>query len=202
MGKKPPPPRYPKQRRARRQVNPWLIAAAVGAVAAIAAAFALASRSSKSSTVDRALPGAAAPAFEEADVVTNRPVRSADLRGRKVLLFFSEGVMCQPCFQQIQALEARRSELARRGLVLVSITTDPPSILRQAASVYGIETPLVSDEDRDMSRAYDVLGQGMHPDTAGHTFVLVDAKGEIRWRRDYTTMYVPPEELLAAIPRL
>jgi hypothetical protein len=42
----------------------------------------------------------------------------------------------------------------------------------------------------------------MHPDTAGHTFVVIDSKGRIRWRRDYTTMYVPPEELIAALPRL
>ena len=166
------------------------------------AAFAVAGRSSKSSTPDRALAGASAPGFAEEDVVTGRPVTSADLRGRNVLLFFSEGVMCQACFQQIQALQARANELQRRGLVLVNVTTDPPGILRQAAEAYGITTPLVSDEDRDMSRAYDVLGQGMHPDTAGHTFVLVDPAGQIRWRRDYTTMYVPPQDLLAAIPRL
>ena len=110
--------------------------------------------------------------------------------------------MCQACFEQIQALQARAGDLSRRGLVLVNITTDPPSVLRRAARAYGITTPLVSDEDRDMSRAYDVLGQGMHPDTAGHTFVLVDSSGRVRWRRDYTTMYVPPATLLASLPRL
>ncbi len=51
-----------------------------------------------------------------------------------------------------------------------------------------------------MSRAYDVLGQGMHSDTAGHTFILVDRDGRIRWRRDYEEMFVPPETLLGLLP--
>lgn len=199
MSKKPPPAKYP-QKRADRRFNPWLIALGALVAAGLVAAFAVAGRSSKSSTPDRALAGASAPGFAEEDVVTGRPVTSADLRGRNVLLFFSEGVMCQACFEQIQALQARAGDLSRRGLVLVNITTDPPSVLRQAAAAYGITTPLVSDEDRDMSRAYDVLGQGMHPDTAGHTFVLVDSSGRVRWRRDYRTMYVPPATLLASLP--
>ena len=110
--------------------------------------------------------------------------------------------MCQACFQQIQALQQDTAELRRRGLMLVSITTDPTGTLREAAQAYDVVTPLVSDEDRDMSNAYDVLGQGMHPDTAGHTFVLVDRRGQIRWRRDYSEMYVPLDELFADIPQV
>lgn len=36
----------------------------------------------------------------------------------------------------------------------------------------------------------------------GHTFILVDKRGTIRWRRDYTVMYVPPDDLFDDIPRL
>jgi len=179
----------------------WLrLAAGVLAIVAVAVGAAFALRPSAPAKPATALAGARAPAFSEVDVVSGKPVTSASLRGHNVLLFFSEGVMCQACFEQIQALQARAGDLTRRRLVLVNITTDPPSVLRQAAKAYGITTPLVSDEDRDMSRAYDVLGQGMHPDTAGHTFVLVGADGQVRWRRDYTTMYVPPATLLASLP--
>jgi peroxiredoxin len=133
--------------------------------------------------------------------MTGRPVTSSALHGRNVLLFFSEGVMCQACFEQIKALQTNAKTLARRRLVLVNVTTDPPSALQQAARAYGITTPLISDENRDMSRAYDVLGQGMHPDTAGHTFFLIGRDGTIRWRHDYSTMFVPTKTLLAEIPR-
>lgn len=143
-----------------------------------------------------------APSFAERDVVSGAALTSDALRGRNVLLFFSEGVMCQACFQEIQALQANANELKKRRLLLVSITTDTPDVLREAAQAYGITTPLVSDDNKDMSRTYDVLGQGMHPDTAGHTFVLVDRRGNIRWRRDYTTMYVGPSKLFAELPAI
>jgi peroxiredoxin Q/BCP len=143
-----------------------------------------------------------APAFSERDVVSGRPLTNSGLRGKNVLLFFSEGVMCQACFEQIQSLQARAGELKARHLLLVNITTDPPGGLRQAAAQYGITSPLISDENGDMSTTYEAIGRGMHPNTDGHTFVLVDKRGQIRWRRDYQTMFVPPQELFAAIPNV
>ncbi len=143
-----------------------------------------------------------APTFSERDVVSGRPITSAGLRGRNVLLFFSEGVMCQACFEQIQSLELRAAELKSRGLKLVNITTDPPDVLRQAVQRYGINTPMISDQAGVMSKAYGAIGQGMHPNTDGHTFVFVDRGGRIRWRRDYATMFVPPDQLLATIPNV
>jgi len=96
---------------------------------------------------------------------------------------------------------ARRADEARPR------ANDRVADAQQAAETYRITTPLVADEDRDMTGAYDVLGQGMHPNTAGHTFILVDRQGVIRWRRDYwlgsePTMYVPPNKLFADIPNL
>ena len=177
----------------------WIAVAGLAA----ATAFVVVPRGSSGGGTPKGAPTSGpAPAFSERDVVSGAPLSSRSLRGRNVLLFFSEGVMCQACFEQIQALQKNWAELRRRGLALINITTDPPDTLVEAARAYGIMTPLVSDEDRNMSNAYAVLGQGMHPDTAGHTFVLVDKKGMIRWRRDYSKMYVPPAELFADIPRL
>ncbi len=186
----------------RRRTIVWAAIALAVAVAA-AAAFAIGGRSTGGSAT-KALQGERAPAFQETDVITGEAVSSSTLGGKNVLLFFSEGVMCQACFEQIQDLQARVQVLEDRGLVLVNITPDEPGILLKAAEAYEITTPLVSDEDRDMSRAYDVLGKegAMHADTPGHTFILVDADGQIRWRRDYATMYVDPEELFAALPSI
>ena len=167
--------------------------------AALVAAFA-ATRSGNDRASAAAAKSGAGPAFTEQDVSTGRVISNASLRGRNVLLFFSEGVMCQACFEQIQSLEARASDLEARGLTLVNITTDPPGVLRQAVRQYGIATPMISDENGDMSTAYGAIGQGMHPNTDGHTFVLLDREGRIRWRRDYQTMFVQPDTLLTAIP--
>lgn len=148
--------------------------------------------------------GTAAPSFAERDVVTGRAITAKSIRGRKTLLFFSEGVMCQACFEQIKGLERMGDVLERRGIQLVSITPDAAADLEQAIAQYGITTPVIADEDRDMSRAFNTLGQGMHASAPGHAFVLVD-RGKVVWQRDYwlapyRTMYVEPKELLDDIP--
>ena len=140
--------------------------------------------------------------FSEKDVVTGTEISSRTMRGKKALLFFSEGVMCQACFDQIRDIETVGADLERRGIVLISITPDSRRNLKAAISDYGISTPMISDENGDMSAAYDTLGQGMHSDTPGHAFVLLDKTGKVVWKRDYwlppyRTMYVEPKSLLA-----
>jgi len=147
--------------------------------------------------------------FVERDVMGGREISSESLRGKKTLLFFSEGVMCQACFVQIRDIEQVGTQLRKRGIGLVSITPDSEEVLRQAIDQYEIATPMIADDDRDMSAAFDTLGRGMHSDTPGHAFVLVDETGKVVWQRDYwlepyRTMYVKPGKLLAdlaAIPQ-
>ena len=149
--------------------------------------------------------GTAVPPFTERDVVTGQPITAASIQGRKTLLFFSEGVMCQACFAQIKGLEQMGDALEQRRIRLVSITPDTAADLEQAIGQYGITTPMIADDDRDMSRAFNTLGQGMHGDTPGHAFVLVE-RGKVVWQRDYwlapyRTMYVEPKQVLDDIPR-
>jgi len=148
--------------------------------------------------------GAAVPAFSGRDVLTGKAISSKSVYEHKTLLFFSEGVSCQACLVQIQGLQKVGAELRARGIQLVSITPDPPGVLRQAMAEYGITTPVISDANLTMSEAFNTLGLGMHADTPGHAFALI-YHGRVLWYRDYwlapyQTMYVPPETLLAAIP--
>jgi Peroxiredoxin len=174
-----------------------VIVVAVGVVLVMALG-----QSGKSAPAGERVSSGLAPAFSEQDVYSGAPITSAGLRGKNVLLFFSEGVMCQACFEQIQSLQQRSAELRKRDLTLVSITTDPPDVLREAVSGYGIETPMISDESHSMSSAYGAIGQGMHAETDGHTFVLLDRSGRIRWRQDYTAMFIAPDRLFAEIPKV
>ena len=148
--------------------------------------------------------GSAVPSFAERDLETGRPITSKTVYGQKTLLFFSEGVMCQACFEQIQGLEQFGAELKKRGIRLVSITPDSAGDLRQAVEHFKIRTPMISDSDRSISEAFNTLGKGMHADTPGHAFALI-ARGKVLWYRDYwlppdQKMYVEPEKLLADIP--
>jgi peroxiredoxin len=149
--------------------------------------------------------GSAVPVFSEQNVETGQPISSTSLYRHKTLLFFSEGVLCQACFEQIKGLEQMSSQLRKRGIELVSITPDPPRDLKQAIGQYGVTTPMISDENRDMSEAFNTLGLGMHGDTPGHAFALID-HGKVRWYHDYwlapdRTMYVDPAQVIEALPR-
>ena len=148
--------------------------------------------------------GSTVPSFSERDLLNGKQISSQTVYGQKTLLFFSEGVMCQACFQQIQGLQEFGAQLHKRGIQLVSVTPDSSSDLEQAAQQYGITTPLIADDDHSMSEAFNTLGKGMHSDTPGHAFVLID-KGKVLWYRDYwlppyREMYVQPKQLLTDIP--
>ena len=149
--------------------------------------------------------GAAVPRFSERNVETGQTISSKTLYGQKTLLFFSEGVMCQACFEQIKGIEQVGNQLAKRGIRLVSITPDSVGDLKQMIAQYGIMTPMIADDDRTMSSAFNTLGLGMHGDTPGHAFALID-RGKVLWYRDYwlppdRSMYVDPEKLLTDIPK-
>jgi peroxiredoxin Q/BCP len=143
--------------------------------------------------------------FVERNVMSGNEISTRTLAGQKTLLFFSEGVMCQACFVQIRDIEEVGEVLEKKGIQLVSITPDSPQILQQAIDQYDIRTPMIADDDRSMSSAFDTLGKGMHADTPGHAFVLIDENGKVVWQRDYwlepyRTMYVEPSALLDDIP--
>lgn len=148
-------------------------------------------------------PGQPAPDIELA-ATNGTTFDLAALRDENVLLYFQEGLGCQPCWDQITAIEQDPEAFRDLGVDrIVSVTTDPLDALRQKVDDQGITTPVLSDPDLRVSRAYRANSYGMMGDTRnGHSFVLVGPHGTIAWRADYGgepdyTMYVPPENLLA-----
>lgn len=125
-------------------------------------------------------------------------------QGKNTLLYFQEGVGCQPCWDQIVDIQKHRAQFHAMGIDdIVTITGDPKSALSQKATDDGVTIPVLSDPGLKVSRTYDANHYGMMGDsTDGHTFVLVGPDGTIRWRADYGgapdfTMYVPVSNLLA-----
>lgn len=147
--------------------------------------------------------GAAAPAFTLASN-TGGQVGLADFRGKSVLLYFQEGLSCQPCWDQIRDLEQNQPALKTAGVdQVVSITTDPANLIGQKVTDEKLSTPVLSDPDLKVSRAYNANQYGMMGDMRdGHSFVLVGPDGTIRWRADYGgapdyTMFLPTQKMLA-----
>lgn len=148
--------------------------------------------------------GETAPQFELSSA-TGGTVSLDDYRGESVLLYFQEGLMCQPCWDQITDLEQAQAAFQEAGVdAIVSITSDPADLLGQKVTDQGIKsTPVLSDPELTISREYSTNQYGMMGDSRnGHSFILVGPDGTIQWRADYGgapdyTMYVPVERLLA-----
>ncbi len=147
--------------------------------------------------------GAASPGFGLA-ASTGRQISLADYRGKTVLLYFQEGLGCQPCWDQLTALEKQASQVRAAGVdAVVSITSDPVDLITTKTDDMKIATPVLSDPGLTVSKTYHANDYGMMGTSRdGHTFVLVGPDGTIRWRADYGgapkyTMYVAPAQLLA-----
>lgn len=146
--------------------------------------------------------GATAPPLA-LPATTGTTVDLASYRGRTVLLYFQEGLGCQPCWDQLRDLERSGDALRQAGVdAVVSVTTDPLNLLQQKVSDEHLSTPVLSDSSMSVSNAYHANDFGMMGHSRdGHTFILVGSDGKIRWRADYGgapryTMYVPVSRLL------
>lgn len=166
---------------------------AVAAVAAFVAMLWIGGRSPEGAEAGSAAPAFSLPASDGSSLSLS------DLKGRDVLLYFNEGVGCDSCFYQTVELEQNGSMLADAGLTLVPIVVNPMPDVQRELERFGIVTPYLVDGDRSVSRAYGVLGTGMHADLPGHGFVLIDGDGTLRWRGDYPSMYVATSDLLAEL---
>ncbi len=99
-------------------------------------------------------------------------------------------------------LQGETGQFEALGVQVLAIMTDSLGLLRESADENAISAiPLLSDADSSVSRAYDTLGRGMHADRPGHTFILVGREGDILWRKDYSEMYVPVEDIVSAVRR-
>src|SRR6266508_1294722 len=154
-------------------------------------------------------PGAKAPPIKLA-TTAGAPFDLATPAGQTTLLYFQEGLGCQPCWDQLIDIQTNLASYKALGVTRVlSITTDPLDAIRQKVTDMRITIPVASDPDLAVSRAYQANQHGMMGTSRdGHSFILVGPDGTIRWRADYGgapdytgasfyTASAPTESLLA-----
>ncbi len=131
-------------------------------------------------------------------------VKLSDYKGKTVLLFFHEGIGCQPCWDQIRDLENDQARLKAAGIdQLLTITSGPTRLIAQKMADDGLTAIALGDTNLEISKIYNANQYGMMGDSRdGHSFVLVGPDGKIDWRADYGgppkyTMYVPVQNILS-----
>ncbi|HEX7659173.1 MAG TPA: peroxiredoxin family protein [Pseudonocardiaceae bacterium] len=185
-------------RPSRRPVLLWSVL--ILAFVAILTSMVIVSRQSPSAAANNDSPGVGhpAPAFSLTNT-DGRTVSLAGYRGRTVVLYFNEGVGCDVCFYQTAEFEKHAADLTKAGVTILPIVMNPANQVRPELTRFGLHTPYLIDGTGSVSKAYGVLGKGMHADMPGHGFVLVDKNGVERWYGEYPSMYLSTADLLKQV---
>jgi len=160
------------------------------AVVAVVAAMMLTSRQESSGTTR------VAPDFTLTDT-SGSSVSLAALRGKNVMMYFSEGAGCQACLVQIAQIE-KDPALAGAGVTVLPIVMNTREQITADMTANGVRTPFLLD-DGTVSTAYGTIGEGMHSGLPGHSFVLIDKTGKQRWYGEYPSMFLSPADLLKEV---
>lgn len=154
----------------------------------------------------QSLIGNPAPEFK-LQSYNGREVSLADFKGKNVILFFSEGAMCYPsCWDQINAFTKDKGFSTGDAVVLTIVVdskTDWADAVKKDPKLGSAMVLL--DADRRVSAAYGVLtvDSSMHRGQfPGHTYVVIDKKGVVRFEKDDPKMGINNKELLADISKL
>ncbi|KKQ34392.1 MAG: Alkyl hydroperoxide reductase/ Thiol specific antioxidant/ Mal allergen [Microgenomates group bacterium GW2011_GWA2_37_6] len=154
----------------------------------------------------RSLAGKEAPDFT-LESYEGEQMNLKQLRGKKVILFFTEGLMCYPsCWNQMAAF-AKDKAFNNSDTTTISIAVDRKEDWGQAIAKMPelVSAVVLFDTNRQVSSEYGVLAlpssmhRGQFP---GHTYLIVDKEGIVRFIKDDPEMGVRNDELKAELDKL
>ncbi len=134
-------------------------------------------------------------------------VSMSGLRGKNVVLFFNEGIMCYPaCWNQIAAFG---SDPYFNSDDVVSLNIVPDTRDKWVEAVGQMpelgKSTILLDDDLEVTKSFNFLNltSSMHKGKlAGHTYVVVDKEGIIRYVYDDENMAVRNDQIKAELQKL
>jgi peroxiredoxin len=127
--------------------------------------------------------GDPAPAFEMPDVLTGETVKSADLLGSPVLLYFARGTWCPTCRRWMDQMAKRLPELQKRGVRVIAVVAQKPGSAAADLRDEPYPFPVLADASRTVVKEYGVYVRANFESiniARPSTFVL-DAKSVVRF---------------------
>ncbi|OGL24913.1 hypothetical protein A2884_02165 [Candidatus Saccharibacteria bacterium RIFCSPHIGHO2_01_FULL_48_12] len=128
-------------------------------------------------------------------------------QGKKVILFFNEGIMCYPaCWNQMAAL-GTDSRLNNEGVISASVVVDGAKEWDRAIQ----QMPelgkgrVLLDSTKEVSRQYGMLSleSSMHKGSMpGHTYLIIDERGVVRYTLDDPKMSIQNDTLAEELTKL
>ncbi len=124
--------------------------------------------------------GDRAPDFELEG--TDGSFRLSDHRGRRVVLLFYPGDNTPVCTRQFCSYRDHAEELDQLDAVVVGISAQGLDSHMAFASRYGLNVPLLADEDGEVAKAYGAYAPVVGTKRAAF---VVDEEGVVRYRHDH-----------------
>ncbi|MFC5948276.1 thioredoxin-dependent thiol peroxidase [Pseudonocardia lutea] len=130
----------------------------------------------------RLAPGDTAPDFTLPDA-DGKPVSLADLRGRKVIVYFYPAASTPGCTKEACDFRDNLAELDDAGVEVLGISPDKPAKLAKFRDKEGLTFPLLSDPDKKVLQEWGAFGEKtMYGKTVTgviRSTFLVDEEGRI-----------------------
>jgi peroxiredoxin len=149
---------------------------------------------------------------------TGKIYELTSLKGKNVVLFFNEGLMCYPaCWNQMASF-ATDPRFNSGDTVALSVVTDPAASWETASAKMpdlakatilfdtASDDPNAHHGDATNTASYKLgmlsVGSSMHPgQSPGHTYILIDKQGIVREVMDDANMAVNNDQLIEKISK-
>jgi len=131
--------------------------------------------------------GQPAPDFELPDQ-SGEQVRLSELRGQKVVVYFYPKADTPGCTTQACGIRDHAADYDAAGAVVLGISPDPVTGVKQFADKYDLRFALLADEDHAVAEAYGV-------------WVEKSRYGRTYWGNERTTFVIDPEGRVAEVLR-
>jgi peroxiredoxin len=121
-----------------------------------------------------------------------------DHRGEPVLLVFYPADNSPVCTQQLRSYSEDLNEFEKLGAAVLCLSPQDVASHEAFAAAQGLRLPLLADEDKEVGRAYGILGPlGFYR----RSVFVVDRAGVIRFaRRSLSNLtYLPTTQLVDAV---
>jgi peroxiredoxin Q/BCP len=123
--------------------------------------------------------GDSAPDFELL-ATGGRTVRLADFEGRWLVLAFYPGDFTLVCTRQFCSYRDAADRLDELDAEVLGVSPQTIESHERFRAKYGLTVPLLADPEREMIRAYGVLGPG---GMVRRSVFIVDPEGIVRYRQ-------------------
>jgi peroxiredoxin Q/BCP len=150
-------------------------------------------------------PGQPAPDFELPDQDGN-PVRLADLRGGRVVLYFYPRADTPGCTTQACGIRDHRADYEAAGVTVLGVSPDPVEAIKRFHDKQGLTFTLLADADHAVTERY---GAWVQKSNYGKTYwgaaratFIIDEEGVVRHVIPKASPKTHDEVVLAALAEL